>query len=108
MVKEFQIVLTPPSQGASTSDDIVITGHLLLVTEKTKKGYLFIAVALEGYAKIGLRALIEDSMKLLQQIRPLKPNTFARTTSTSPLLSGKERTHLTTSSLRVPTTLPSF
>ena len=56
MVKEFQIVLTPPSQGASTSDDIVITGHLLLVTEKTKKGYLFIAVALEGYAKIGLRS----------------------------------------------------
>ena len=54
MVKEFQIVLAPPSQGASTSDDIVITGHLLLVTEKTKKSYLFIAVTLEGYAEVGL------------------------------------------------------
>ena len=56
MVKEFQIFLTPPSQGASTSGDIVISGHILLVTEETKKGYLFIEVALHGYAKVGLRS----------------------------------------------------
>ena len=56
MVKEFQIFITPPSEGASTSDDIVISGHILLVTEKTKKSYLFIEVALHGYAKVGLRS----------------------------------------------------
>ena len=51
MVKEFQVVLTPPPQGIySLSSDVI--GHVFLVTDATKRGYKSITVTLKGYADV--------------------------------------------------------
>ena len=49
MVKDFQLLITPPPQGVFVSD---VTGHVLVVTEEAKQSYKCIQVTLRGYADV--------------------------------------------------------
>ena len=49
MVKDFQLLITPPPQGVFVSD---VTGSVLVVTEEAKQGYKSIQVTLRGYADV--------------------------------------------------------
>ena len=51
MVKEFQVVLTPPPQNVYHANSDV-TGYVQLVTDEAKSGYKSIEITLRGYAKV--------------------------------------------------------
>ena len=51
MVKEFQVVLTPPPQNVYHANSDV-TGYVHLVTDEAKSGYKSIEITLRGYAKV--------------------------------------------------------
>ena len=50
MVKEFQLLITPPPRGGGFVSDI--SGRVLVVTEEAKQGYKSIQVTLRGYADV--------------------------------------------------------
>ena len=52
MVKEFQVVLTPPPQNVCLANSDV-TGYIHLVTDKAKSDYKSIQITLKGYAVVG-------------------------------------------------------
>ena len=58
MVKEFQLLITPPPWGVFVSD---ISGRVLVVTEEAKQGYKSIQVTLRGlqtYAGVSHQVLV--------------------------------------------------